>query len=164
MLLRSCECISWGQTLFIWTFLRKTGQMFSWKMLDKGLLPDASKCYFWLSLAFGMKPSDITFWPCLTTYASTWLISYHISPWHTMSKWDSIELLIVNKVKQYQQTTGFIQRLINITLHLLTIAIVFIEFFFKIVLLFVFFFQVSVSWDKLPCQTAKKNKLNNRCF
>ena len=48
--------------------------------------------------ALGMKPSDITSSPCLTAHASTWLISNHISPWHTMSKWDSIELLILNKV------------------------------------------------------------------
>ena len=55
---------------------------------------------FDFEFAFGMKPSDITFCLCLTAHASTWLISYHISPWQTMPKWDLIELFILNKVQR----------------------------------------------------------------
>ena len=28
----------------------------------------------------------------------------------------------------------------------------------------IYFLKFGVSWDKLPCQTSKRNKLNNRCF
>ena len=46
---------------------------------------------FDFQLALCIEPCDITTSPCLTACASTWLISNHISPWHRMLKWDSIE-------------------------------------------------------------------------
>ena len=104
---------------------------------------------FHFHFTVGMKPSDITIWPCLTTHAYTWLISNH-QPKANHVKVGFNRIIIpkqgttrYNINKQYQQTTGFIQRLINFTLLLLIIVTAFIEISFETVCLFVccFFFS-----------------------
>ena len=70
--------------LFMNFYLRSIIGMVFFKSNLYGLLSRSVTFDFHFTL--GIKPSDIMSLPCLTAHASTWLISNHISTYHTMPK------------------------------------------------------------------------------
>ena len=82
-----------------------------------------------------------------------------IFPKHTLPNLDQIyaisEVTSLNndqyKKKQYQQTTGLIQRLINIS-HFLSLGVIVAE---------KFCFKVCLAWKTISCQTDKGNRVKH---